>query len=351
MEEVYKRLAKHLDDLPVGFPATETGVELRILQRLFTPEEAEAALGLKMVLEPVSTIAEHLNRDEEDLVPILETMAQKGLILKSTRGDIQQYMAAQFMPGIWGSRVNDLDEHIVKDFHEYSPSLEREWANLKTKWIRTIPIRQSVSADMQIMPYEEAERIIQSQSKIVVAPCVCRQEQKVAGAGCDKPIDNCLFFSGGAYLHEERGIGRTISRDEALQILNEAVEAGLVIQPGNAQKPMNLCFCCGCCCHMLKTLKRADRPALVANSSYYALVDEAACIACGTCEDRCQMDAVTVADTAQIDLDQCIGCGLCVPTCEFGAIRLVEKETSEKWVPPRNTTETFLNIAKERGKV
>ena len=197
MEEVYKRLAKHLDDLPVGFPATESGVELRILQRMFTPEEAEVALGLKMMLEPVSTIAERLSRDEEGLASILESMTQKGLVFKSTRGDTQQYMAAQFMPGIWGSQVNDLDENIVKDFHEYSPYLEREWVDLKTKWIRTIPIRQSISAEMQIMPYEDAERIIQSQSKIAVAPCVCRQEQKVAGAGCDKPIDNCLFFSGG----------------------------------------------------------------------------------------------------------------------------------------------------------
>ena len=101
---------------------------------------------------------------------------------------------------------------------------------------------------------------------------------------------------------------------------------------------------------MLKVLKRADKPALVANSSYYALVDEAACIACGTREDRCQMDAVTVADTAQIDLDRCIGCGLCVPACDFDAMRLVEKETAEKWVPSKNTNETFLNIAKERGK-
>ena len=63
------------------------------------------------------------------------------------------------------------------------------------------------------------------------------------------------------------------------------------------------------------------------------------------------MDAIAVDDTSQIDLDRCIGCGLCVPTCDFDAIRLLEKENTEKWVPPKTMIDTFLNIAKERGKV
>ena len=40
MPDVYTRLREHLDRLPAGFPATESGVELRILKRLFTPDEA-----------------------------------------------------------------------------------------------------------------------------------------------------------------------------------------------------------------------------------------------------------------------------------------------------------------------
>lgn len=351
MEEIYKRFAKHLDDLPAGFPATDSGVELRILQQLFTPEEAEVAMGLQMKLEPVSIIAERLNTDEESTASKLEKMAQTGLVIKFSRGGVHQYMAAQFMIGIWEYHVNQLDEALVKDFHEYSPYLAKEWADLKTKQLRTIPVAKSVSAEMKIMPYDKAEQIIKSQSKIVVAPCICRKEQKMGGNGCDKPIDNCLIFSGGAYLYEERGIGRPVTQDEALKILNEAVDAGLVIQPGNSQKSLNICLCCGCCCQMLKTLKSADKPALAANSSYYAVVDEEACTACGICEERCQMDAIAVEDTSQIDIDRCIGCGLCVSTCDFDAIRLLEKENIEKWVPPKNMMDTFLNIAKERGKV
>jgi hypothetical protein len=42
-EEVYERLARHLNDLPAGFPKSPDGAELRILHRLFLPEEAELA--------------------------------------------------------------------------------------------------------------------------------------------------------------------------------------------------------------------------------------------------------------------------------------------------------------------
>ena len=42
-QDIYQQLAQHLDNLPAGYPATESGVELRILQRLFKPAEAELA--------------------------------------------------------------------------------------------------------------------------------------------------------------------------------------------------------------------------------------------------------------------------------------------------------------------
>jgi len=41
--DIYERLAMHLDDLPAGFPRTEGGVEMRILRRLFTPEDADGS--------------------------------------------------------------------------------------------------------------------------------------------------------------------------------------------------------------------------------------------------------------------------------------------------------------------
>ena len=42
MTDVYKNLAKHLDNLPTGYPSTESGVELRILKRLLPPKRRKS---------------------------------------------------------------------------------------------------------------------------------------------------------------------------------------------------------------------------------------------------------------------------------------------------------------------
>ena len=40
-EEIYANLAKVLDTLPNGFPATESDVEIKLLKRIFRPQDAE----------------------------------------------------------------------------------------------------------------------------------------------------------------------------------------------------------------------------------------------------------------------------------------------------------------------
>lgn len=352
MNDVYQNLARHLDNLPAGFPATETGVEIRILKRLFTPEEARIAAGLVMMPELAAAIAERLQMDEAALAPVLENMSRKGLIYRSTRHGRNYYMAAQFVVGIWEYHVKSLDLELIKDFNEYSPYLMHQaWTETKTKQLRVIPISKSISAEMLTMPYDEAEKIIRQQSKIVVSPCICRTEHKMAGKGCDRPVEVCLAFGSGAYYYEENGLGRSISQDEALEILAKGMEAGLVLQPGNSQKPTNICMCCGCCCQILKNLNKLDEPAKAVNSSYYADVNADNCTGCGMCEERCQMKAIVVEDVAHVKKERCIGCGLCVAACNFDAVHLVEKALEDRWTPPANTMETYINIARERGKL
>lgn len=146
-------------------------------------------------------------------------------------------------------------------------------------------------------------------------------------------------------------MGRSIPKDQALDILKKASEAGLVLQPGNSQKPSNICLCCGCCCQILKNLKDLDQPAKAVHANFYVAVNHENCTACGICKDRCQMDAITVEDTAQIDLQRCIGCGLCVVSCDFEAMGLVEKDQADRWIPAADTFKSYLNIARERGLI
>ncbi len=348
MSEIYEKLAKHLDTLPGGFPRTDSGVELKILKRLFTPEEAELAASLTMNLETAPEVAARLGRDESGLSETLESMSLRGLLYRSSRGGVNRYMAIQFVVGIWEYQVNNLSEGLIKEFNEYVPTLVHSQLGTKTKQLRTIPVSKSISAEMKIMPYEKAEEIIRTQSKIVVAPCICRKEHAMIGEDCKKPLETCITFGAGAYYYEENGLGHSISQEEAIEILDKAVEAGLVLQPGNALKPTNICMCCGCCCQMLINVKSMEKPALYACSSFYAAVDKEECTGCGVCEERCPMDAITMDDDlADVDTDRCIGCGVCAASCEFESIALKEKE--ERWVPPGNMVETYMNIAKERG--
>ncbi len=350
MADVYHRLAEHLDNLPASFPATDSGVELKILKRLFTPEEAEAALALGFAPVTAADIAGKLGRNASEVEDLCYRMSKKGLITRLGKKPYR-YMAAHFIAGIWEYHVNDLDEELIRDVDAYIPQIwEKNWAKQDTQQLRVIPISKTIPVETNVMPYEEAESIIASQSAIAVAPCICRKEQQMIGHGCGKPLATCLALGANAVFYAHNGIGRSISQEEALAILNQGIEAGLVLQPSNSQNPFVICMCCGCCCLVLKNLNKMVEPARVANTNYHAAVDTENCAGCSTCEDICQMEAIKVEeDSAVVNLSRCIGCGLCVTRCEFGAVRLVEKEKSARHEVPANTVEQYKRIARERG--
>jgi Na+-translocating ferredoxin:NAD+ oxidoreductase RNF subunit RnfB len=349
-QDVYERLADFLDKLPAGFPRTESGVELRILKRLFSEEEAELAMKLRLVPEPVEVIAQRAGREAKELAPMLYEMSLKGLILRADRPGDPLYMAAQYVIGIWEYHVNDLDEGLIRDMNEYIPTLFGSLTKLKTQQLRTIPIGASLEGAGRVFPYDEARKLIEEQSRILLAPCICRKEHAMIGKGCGKLLDACLVLGGGAYFYEKNGIGRVISKEEALEVLKKAEEEGLVLQPTNAQKVMNICLCCGDCCQVLKNLKRVPAPAKVVHSNYFARVREEDCLGCEICLDRCQMEAIVVEDgKARVLEERCIGCGLCVPTCSGQAMELIRKEEKDCYTPPHNVIETFVRIAQERG--
>lgn len=258
-------------------------------------------------------------------------------------------MAAQFVIGIWEYHVNDLDPELIGYFNEYVPYLSKQWSKQKTHQLRVIPISESITAGIKIMPYERAEELIKKQSKIVVAPCICRKEHQMVAKDCGKPLEVCLVFGSGAYYYEKNGLGRPIDTQEALEILQLGMDAGLVLQPGNAKRAMNICMCCGCCCQVLKNLKELPHPSRSTNSSYYAVVDKNDCIGCGACEERCHMEAIAIDEVAGIDLNRCIGCGVCIPACSTEALSLAVKKDDQRWNPPETVFETYFNIASERG--
>ncbi len=350
-QEIYKKLAKHLDNLPGGFPSTESGVELRILKRLFTPEQAELALYLTLIPEEPQSVARRAGLSTDETAQRLEEMAKKGLILRQTREpDLVRYMAAQYLVGIWEFQVNNLDKELIQDMDEYHPVLHEEaW---KVPQLRTIPVGRSVTPQLEVMPYEIAEELVRAQKRFSVGPCICRRSQNIMGKPCDRREESCLGFGAAVDYRVRNGLGREIDLQETLDILKYADEAALVVQPANAKDALWMCLCCSCCCGVLKSLKGHPKPASMTSSPFFASHDPENCQTCGICVDRCQMEALRLeGDTVLLDSDRCIGCGLCVSTCPTDSLSLVRKPESEQPDVPKNFIDAAFKLGKARGKI
>jgi electron transport complex protein RnfB len=352
-EMIYEKLREHLDSLPTGYPKTQSGVELKILQKLFTEEEAEMACQLKLVPETAEQVAERLGRNPKAVLDLLSRMSQKGLILRVRFNGVYHYMAAMFVIGILEFQLKNLDREMAEIFDEYmEESFGRGMIGLQTPQLRVVPVKESLDAAMEIQPYDELRKIIESQKTIVLADCICRKKSSLLGHPCSKPMETCFAFGAMGEYYVENGLGRKVTQEEALSVLAKNEEAGLVPSPANAQKVGGMCSCCACCCGMLKAIKLHPQPSSLVKSNYFAQVDETLCAGCETCLERCQMEAIFMEeDRATIDLKRCVGCGLCVTTCPTKALSLGRKPPQELYIPPATPLDTYQQIARERGKI
>ncbi|MEN8245847.1 MAG: 4Fe-4S binding protein [Thermodesulfobacteriota bacterium] len=357
MGDIFQKLAKHLNGLPVPFPITENGLELEVLRKWFRREHAEIALKMKGVPERVSVIADRLGEPVEKLAPVLEAMSKQGLIFRMARPGTREsdkpvwlYNLLPVAEGMWEFQMNSTTEDTVAEVNAYIEYfMQNAWYKTKTSQHRVIPISQSIPAGTEILSYDHVERIIQSQTKIALAPCVCRKQANMLGKGCDHPLEVCMAFGTGAYYYIENGLGHEVSTEEALDVLRKGMAAGLVPQPGNGQRVWGICMCCSCACQLLRALKKTEKPAQLAHTNFYAACEDENCTSCGTCVDRCPMAAIELKDTAIVNRDRCIGCGVCVVACDVDAMLLHAKPEKEQYVPPRDIVDMQKRIAQERG--
>jgi len=350
-DDVYTALAQFLDNLPGGFPATQSGVERQILERLFTPEEASLELHLALIEETPRVIAHRASRPVEDVAQALATMESKGLISGSHRaGKEPSYSAVPFVVGIYEFQLHKMDREMAGLFDEYLPHLLVPETWKKAPLLRTIPVGESLTPELEVMPYERAEALVRSHTKFSVADCVCRQEEALLGHRCDKPLETCLSFGSGADFYVRNHMGRYISQQEALDILALAEESGLVLQPSASQEAAFICACCGCCCGVLTTLKRQSNPAELIHSAFVAVLDDELCNGCELCFDRCQMEALISSDGGvALDAARCIGCGLCVTACPDEALVLMRKPDEEQRPLPKSWAMANIKLGKVRG--
>ncbi|OGP51795.1 MAG: hypothetical protein A2Y79_04515 [Deltaproteobacteria bacterium RBG_13_43_22] len=349
-DEIYYELRDILDKFPRGFQQTESGIEIKILKKLFSEEEARLAVQLSTVPEEVGEIADRLEGNVNDLRPRLDEMANKGLIFRLRRQGKAYYRVAPYAIGLYEYAVKRIDKELAALFREYY-----EDAYLKTlgshniPGFKVLPIEKVIKSDSVLLPYQMIEESIRAARKIAVSDCMCRKEAILLGEACKHPLENCLSFGAAAEYYIESGLGREVNAEEAIKILKEADESGLVHAGANSKHLSNICNCCPCCCLGLKTLtQKGSYRERHFNPIFEPLVDADACTACEVCVERCPVEAISVEDFARVDRDKCLGCGLCTGTCTVEAISMVVRKDVRH--PFDNVAELGGAVLKAKGK-
>jgi Na+-translocating ferredoxin:NAD+ oxidoreductase subunit B len=352
-ETLYRKLQQHLDRMPVGFPAAPSGVEIRILEQLFTPEEAEITLELSAIPEPPATIHKRLKSKISlpELTETLDEMAKKGIILSFPIEGEVRYGKLIFAIGMYERQLKRLTPEFERMARQY---MEEAFGNAfhskKTTQMRTVPVNQAIAVERNVATYDSIRSYVESSpGPFAKLTCICRHGRDLLGEKCKQTSlrENCLTFGMAAQHMADYGGARFISREEMLELLDAADKEGLVLQPENTKNPLFVCCCCGCCCGVLTSAKRFPSPAEYFSATYYADVDAEVCESCGACQVRCQMDAISADDgKTKVDRTRCIGCALCMTTCPSGALKLKENEVRK--TPPDDTRQLYMRILQER---
>jgi len=339
--EVYKKLALKLDDLPNRYPATESGIELRLLEKYFLLSEAILASEMYFEKESAKIIASRAILPEKEALRILKGMVRKGLI-RFSKGDQELLFGLlPFVVGFYEESLPRMDLETAELFEQYIQETKGEITGKGLSVHRVIPVEESIDFEMEIFPYEKASEMIENAKAWGVRDCICRVQKKLIGDPCDHPLESCLVFAPieGAFDNSE--IDRAISKAESLKILHEAEEAGLVHTTGNYQVPQfyhsYICNCCTCSCGILRGVAEFNKPSAITKSDFLVVIDEDLCVACGDCIERCQFDALELGDlVCEVDPGSCVGCGLCVPACQDEAMVLIRRPEGEVLPPPEN---------------
>jgi hypothetical protein len=118
---------------------------------------------------------------------------------------------------------------------------------------RVIPVDTAIPFEVEIFPYERASALLGAASSWGVRDCICRVQKGLIGESCGRPVEACLVFAPVENAFANSPDIRSLSRDEALDVLREAGEAGLIHSSGNYRRGIHyICNCCTCCCGVMR---------------------------------------------------------------------------------------------------
>jgi electron transport complex protein RnfB len=336
----YQRLAQRLDGLPNGFPPAPDGSHLRLLEYLFTPEEAALAAELPVEPESPAALAARLGREAAAVRPMLKEMARKGLISAGRSAGGLGYALMPFVVGIYEMQAGRIDARLAGLMEEYSRAAFYKTLAVQPAFHRVVPVQESVKAEISVAPFESAAGIVARASAWAVTDCICRKQTALIGRPCPHPVEACMIMSSTPGAFHGRSGMRELTKEGALDLLRSAADAGLVHSVSNTRDGnWYICNCCTCSCGILRGMVERGMASAIARSGFVCRVDEASCSACGLCAERCPFSAISIDGTARVDALRCAGCGVCTVSCPSQALTLVRRDPVEAAPPPADEAE------------
>jgi NAD-dependent dihydropyrimidine dehydrogenase PreA subunit len=352
-DEIYRKLATVLDTLPNGFPTMDNQLEIKLLKRIFEPDQAELFCDLRLAFETAEQIAERTGRPLEGLEEKLITMTDRGQLFGVELEGTWLFKMVPWAFGIYEFQLPHLDRELAEMTEEYHKAFGQQFFSKTPQMMQTLPIEEEIPSEQEALPYEKVSALIEGGESFLLNECVCKKEHALLDRTCDRPLEVCMAIAPIPGAFDNPRHGRIITKEEAYKLLAECEENGLVHLTGNTQNDrFYICNCCKCCCGVLRGINELGiLGTTVVNSSYFAEVDLDECNSCGVCaEERCQVGAIDEKDDYyEIGPERCIGCGLCISTCPTDAIKLRRRPESEVAPPPVDQEQWYRERGQRRG--
>ena len=359
-------LIDRLNKYPIGLVDSDKLRE--ILALLFDEREAFVASRFPLEEATLSELVRLTKIQMEELLPLLERMADKGLVMDMPYGGEVYYL---LLPGLIGffeftfmkNRTDLPLERLALLMREYlEESQAGEFFGSKTPLTRSLLYEEHIPVTSEVTSYDRARDIIREAGFGAVGMCYCRHKKEHLNESCDKgaPVDGiCISLGSAARFMARRGFAEEKSVDELLAVLDTARGLNLTHITDNIRhKPSFICNCCSCCCELLAGVQMGYHTG-VAKTGFRAVIDPERCNGCGACFRACNVAAITLPNSltaeqkndrcAGVDNNICLGCGACISTCRRDALTMIPATARE--LPPLKRTDLYIKILKEKRRL
>lgn len=336
-DAIYEKLAGALNARSLALPSTICDEYFDFISFLFTPRDAAIFVAMPYGLATIQEIAENLPPcGLQDLANDLESMESNGLIHITEKDGVKLYEGLALVPGIveiylMKGIVNERYKKFAVLLNNYHLAIARMFETGNFSEMpesvpgRKVTVEREIYTKPTIVPYKELKELIMQAEYISAGTCVCRHHGALLGNPCIKPVNNCMLIGESARYSLKVGSARSIAKEEAVKLIDEAEDAALIHTYANATdfyiKP--LCNCCQDHCTLMKVIRNSLAPSMMVMARYLVEINDDNCTGCEACIPRCQMEALRIVDGhLRRDEQRCIGCGLCMWVCPTGALTL-----------------------------